>query len=382
MSHVSFAICDLTQRWMRHVSHIICECVMSYLAYEYKVSHISHMNKSQMIRETWHIHLCVKSQMNSTARSTECLCARHSAKSSHSVELRIFRQKSCVYSVKRALCSKHSAKPRHSVEFDSLSKSVLTTVCKVKTFCRIRLNVLTTFSRIRRISRLRFQNVLSTARFQNVLSTCLEHRQKSTEVAFRMSWAHVFRMSWAHDRSRECLQNVLSTWQRMSSECLEHMTEVAFRMSWAHVLSADRSRHAECREHWTVGSDILKTFREVKCAVELCGSRHAECFEPLTVGSDILKTFYSAKSSWSKETLPTGGGWGSIYYVSWSRAVCKRFHDEMRRSHLVVKSLTHGSWSGYHSTKKLPWGGEFPILLSLSSKYYQLCYLHVTNFVV
>jgi len=47
---------------------------------------------------------------------------------------------------------------------------------------------------------------------------------------------------------------------------------------------------------------------------------------------------------WSKQTPPQGGI--SIYYVPWSRAVCKRFHDEMRLSHLVVKSLTHGSWSG------------------------------------
>ena len=42
---------------------------------------------------------------------------------------------------------------------------------------------------------------------------------------------------------------------------------------------------------------------------------------------------------------PPSGGF-SIYYVPWARAVCKRFHDEMRRSHLVVKSFTHGSWSG------------------------------------
>jgi len=62
----------------------------------------------------------------------------------------------------------------------------------------------------------------------------------------------------------------------------------------------------------------------------------------------------------SKETPPLGGG--SIYYVPWSRAVCKRVHDEMRRSHLIVKSLTHGSWSGNHSTKKPPpWGG-FPAI--------------------
>ena len=43
-------------------------------------------------------------------------------------------------------------------------------------------------------------------------------------------------------------------------------------------------------------------------------------------------------------------------------AVCKRFHDEMWRSHLVVKSLTHGSWSGNHSTKKPPRGGGFPAI--------------------
>ena len=60
----------------------------------------------------------------------------------------------------------------------------------------------------------------------------------------------------------------------------------------------------------------------------------------------------------SKETPPPGGF--SIYYVPWSRAVCKRFHDEMRRSHLVVKSFTHGSWSGNHSTKNPPRGGGFP----------------------
>jgi len=57
----------------------------------------------------------------------------------------------------------------------------------------------------------------------------------------------------------------------------------------------------------------------------------------------------------SKETPPLGGG--SIYYVPWSRAVCKRFHDEMRRSHLVVKSFTHGSWSGNIVHRKPPRGG-------------------------
>ena len=59
-------------------------------------------------------------------------------------------------------------------------------------------------------------------------------------------------------------------------------------------------------------------------------------------------------TSWSKETPPPGGF--SIYYVPWSRAVCKRFHDEIRRSHLVVKSLTHGSWSGNIVNRKPPRG--------------------------
>ena len=56
-----------------------------------------------------------------------------------------------------------------------------------------------------------------------------------------------------------------------------------------------------------------------------------------------------------KNPTPLGGF--SIYYVLWSRAVCKRFHDEMRPSHLVVKSLTHGSWSGNIINRKPPRGG-------------------------
>ena len=54
----------------------------------------------------------------------------------------------------------------------------------------------------------------------------------------------------------------------------------------------------------------------------------------------------------------------SIYYVPWSRAVCKRFHDEMRPSHLVMKSLTHGSWSENIVNRKPPrsrWGGILSI---------------------
>jgi len=48
-----------------------------------------------------------------------------------------------------------------------------------------------------------------------------------------------------------------------------------------------------------------------------------------------------------------------MYYVPWSRAVCKRCHDEMRPSHLVVTSLTHGSWSGNIVDRKPPRGGGF-----------------------
>ena len=57
-------------------------------------------------------------------------------------------------------------------------------------------------------------------------------------------------------------------------------------------------------------------------------------------------------------TPPPPGGF-SIYYVPSSRAVCKRFHDEMRPSHLVVKSLTHGSWWGNIVNRKPSRGGGF-----------------------
>jgi len=57
--------------------------------------------------------------------------------------------------------------------------------------------------------------------------------------------------------------------------------------------------------------------------------------------------------SWSKETPPPR----SIYYVPWSRDVCKTFHDEMQLSHHVVKSLTDGSWSGNIVDSKPPQGG-------------------------
>jgi len=58
-----------------------------------------------------------------------------------------------------------------------------------------------------------------------------------------------------------------------------------------------------------------------------------------------------------RKNPPPPGGF-SIYYVPWSRAVCKRFHDEIRPSHIVVKSLTHGSWSGNIVNRK-PTGGGF-----------------------
>ena len=62
--------------------------------------------------------------------------------------------------------------------------------------------------------------------------------------------------------------------------------------------------------------------------------------------------------SWhfDRKNPPPLGGF-SIHYVPWSRAVCKRFHNEMRPSHLVVKSLTHGSWSGNIVNRKPPQGG-------------------------
>jgi len=66
--------------------------------------------------------------------------------------------------------------------------------------------------------------------------------------------------------------------------------------------------------------------------------------------------------SWFDRKKPPPGRF-SIYYVPWSRAVCKRFHDVMRPSHLVVKSLTHGSWSGNIVDRKPPRGGFLSIKL-------------------
>jgi len=71
-------------------------------------------------------------------------------------------------------------------------------------------------------------------------------------------------------------------------------------------------------------------------------------------------------SHWSQETPPPGGV--LCWLVPWSRAVCKRFHDEMRRSHLVVKSLTHGSWSGNQSTLEPPRRGGVPAINMLSEE--------------
>jgi len=77
--------------------------------------------------------------------------------------------------------------------------------------------------------------------------------------------------------------------------------------------------------------------------------------------SRLILTCVMTPSYIDRKNPPPPGGF-SIYYVPWSRAVCKRFHDEMQRSHLVVKSLTHGSWSGNHSTKKPSRGGGFPAI--------------------
>jgi len=71
-----------------------------------------------------------------------------------------------------------------------------------------------------------------------------------------------------------------------------------------------------------------------------------------------------------KKPPPPGGL--CIYYVPGSRAVCKRFHDDMRPSHLVVKSLTHSSWSGNIVNRKPPRGGGF-----LSINIYT--YIHVRD---
>ena len=64
-----------------------------------------------------------------------------------------------------------------------------------------------------------------------------------------------------------------------------------------------------------------------------------------------------AHSKYDRKKPPFPGGF-SIHYVPWSSAVCQRFHDEMRRSHLVVESLTHGSWSVKIVNRKLPRGGD------------------------
>jgi len=72
----------------------------------------------------------------------------------------------------------------------------------------------------------------------------------------------------------------------------------------------------------------------------------------------LKKKLMREHSKYHRKKPPFPGGF-SIYYVPWSRAVCKRFHDEMRPSHLVVESLTHGSWSVKLVNRKLPRGGNF-----------------------
>jgi len=60
------------------------------------------------------------------------------------------------------------------------------------------------------------------------------------------------------------------------------------------------------------------------------------------------------------ERNPPPRGWFCIYYVSWSRALCKRFHDEMRRSQLVVNLLHTALDQGTTQQRKPPGGGGLP----------------------
>jgi len=65
-------------------------------------------------------------------------------------------------------------------------------------------------------------------------------------------------------------------------------------------------------------------------------------------------------SCWSKETPPP------------------RFHDEIRRSHFVVKSLTHGSWSGNILNTFLfpPGGGGFFRSMCIVTYWCVLSHIH------
>ena len=105
---------------------------------------------------------------------------------------------------------------------------------------------------------------------------------------------------------------------------------------------------AKCLPIYINVYDIHVNNSHVKC---LCSkmppNRHPRKWQPRTMSIQLDR----------KKPPPPGGF--SIYYVPWSRAVCKRFHDEMRRSHLVVKSLTHGSWSGNIVNRKKTRGGGF-----------------------
>ena len=70
----------------------------------------------------------------------------------------------------------------------------------------------------------------------------------------------------------------------------------------------------------------------------------------------LYRVTWCIELQFDRKIHPPPGGF-SIYYVPWSRAGCKRFHDEMRPSHLVVKSFTPGSWSGNVVNRKPPLGG-------------------------
>jgi len=100
----------------------------------------------------------------------------------------------------------------------------------------------------------------------------------------------------------------------------------------------------------------------------------------------LMCVLWETHISLIERNLPPGGV--SIYYVPWSRAVSKWFHDEIqrsqhtathcntlqhtathcnmtldttryKRSHFVVKSLTHSSWPGNIVNRKPPRGGGF-----------------------
>jgi len=121
--------------------------------------------------------------------------------------------------------------------------------------------------------------------------------------------------------------------------------------TWHNSFSVWHNSFHVWHDSWALGWQVCRYVSHVSFHVwhdsfsSLCDITHSLC--------NITN---SLCGSCPKETPPPPQGGGSIS-VPWSRAVCKGFHDEMRLSHLVVKCLTHGSWSGDYSTKKPPKGG-------------------------